>query len=104
MWNGYGGFKTCLPFDERQIVGCEFYDYEEDPLETKNAVGDPKYEHRIERMRKGVAALLCRAVRFAHERPDRPYARNRLISSCGTRVLVFREAPARPDFPILYSE
>lgn len=46
------GFKTCLPFDERQIVGCEFYDYEEDPLETKNAVGDPKYEHRIERMRK----------------------------------------------------
>ena len=46
------GFKTCLPFDERQIVGCEFYDYEEDPLETKNAVGDPKYERRIERMRK----------------------------------------------------
>ena len=45
------GFKTCLPFDEGQIVGCEFYDYGTDPLETRNAVKDPEYRGRIERMR-----------------------------------------------------
>ena len=45
------GFKTCLPFDEEQVIGCEFYDYETDPLETTNAIADPKYKRRIERMR-----------------------------------------------------
>lgn len=45
------GFKTCLPFDPEQIVGCEFYDYEADPLETTNAIDDPKCKRQIEKMR-----------------------------------------------------
>lgn len=45
------GFKTCLPFDAEQIVGCEFYDYQTDSLETVNAVDDPRYKNQIGKMR-----------------------------------------------------
>ena len=44
------GFKTCLEYDPSAVVGREFYDYTADPLETRNAIDDPKYRNLIKKM------------------------------------------------------
>tara|TARA_R110002049_G_scaffold18043_2_gene69412 strand:+ start:913 stop:2484 length:1572 start_codon:yes stop_codon:yes gene_type:complete len=39
--NDYRSFK---PYNNENIVGYELYDYEKDPLETRNLINDPAYE------------------------------------------------------------
>ena len=36
-------YRTFKPYQEANIVGRELYDYDKDPLETKNLVNDPAY-------------------------------------------------------------
>lgn len=42
--NGYRSYDT---YNKDNIVGIEFYDYEKDPLETKNWVNDPAYASEV---------------------------------------------------------
>ena len=41
-WHG-NHYKSFKPYKEENIIGRELYDYEKDPLETKNLVDDPAY-------------------------------------------------------------
>jgi len=47
--------NSTQPYDSDKIEGRELYDYEKDPLETRNLVGDPEY--------KAVAAKMNRRMR-----------------------------------------
>ena len=42
--------NSTQPYDSSQIVGRELYDYEKDPLETKNLVDVPEYKAVVEKM------------------------------------------------------
>jgi arylsulfatase A-like enzyme len=44
-------FRTYLPFEGKKIAGIELYDYQTDPLETKNLAFDPKYKNVLDKMR-----------------------------------------------------
>lgn len=59
------GFKTCLEYDPSAVVGREFYDYTADPLETRNAIDDPKYRSQIKKME-------TRLHRFYQEQLESP--------------------------------
>jgi len=45
-------FKTYVPFDGKEIVGTELYDYVKDPLETKNVANNPEYKKILGKMQK----------------------------------------------------
>ena len=45
-------FRTYLPFDGKEIMGVELYDYENDPLETRNEAGNPLYKKVLEKLQK----------------------------------------------------
>ncbi len=45
-------FRTYIPFDEKNLVGVELYDYDQDPLETRNEANNPKYRKIVEKMQK----------------------------------------------------
>lgn len=45
--NGYKSFK---PYSLNNIEAKELYDYEKDPLETRNLVDDPKYKSVVEQL------------------------------------------------------
>jgi len=45
-------FRTYVPFEGKQIVGVELYDYERDPLETRNVAKEPEYKKIAEQMQK----------------------------------------------------
>ncbi len=46
------GFKTYDPFDDNvEILGYELYDYDKDPLETKNLANDPQYAKVVKKMK-----------------------------------------------------
>ncbi|WP_228852988.1 sulfatase [Aegicerativicinus sediminis] len=38
-------YRSYLPYDENNIIGRELYDYEKDPLETKNHVNNMEYKN-----------------------------------------------------------
>ncbi|QQY81677.1 sulfatase [Tamlana sp. s12] len=42
--NNYRSYK---PYKDNEIVGRELYDYEKDPLETKNLVNEPSYKSTV---------------------------------------------------------
>jgi len=44
------GFRSGQSFEPDQVLFKEFYDYQKDPLETKNWLKDPAYEKAISRM------------------------------------------------------
>ena len=37
-------FKTNLPYDKKNVIAREMYDYEKDPLETENIAEKPEYK------------------------------------------------------------
>jgi len=43
-------FRTYVPFNGKEVVGIELYDYSVDPLETRNEAHNPKYRKILERM------------------------------------------------------
>ncbi len=45
-------FRTYVPLQGRQIVGIELYDYQTDPLETKNIANKPEFKKIVEKMQK----------------------------------------------------
>jgi len=45
-------FRTYVPFEGKEMVGIELYDYEKDPLETKNVAKDPHYRKVFDKMQK----------------------------------------------------
>lgn len=59
------GFNTTMEFDPGQVVGREFYDYATDPLETENAVRDPRYRKQVKKMEE-------RLHRFYEEQRESP--------------------------------
>jgi len=46
------GYKSYKPYDEANIVGRELYDYETDPLETKNLIKDVTYHKEVIRLKQ----------------------------------------------------
>jgi arylsulfatase A-like enzyme len=55
--NNYRSYKN---YDEGNIVGREFYDYESDPLETKNWVKDKKYASVVKDLKAKLKAHLTK--------------------------------------------
>ncbi|HIC32641.1 MAG TPA: DUF4976 domain-containing protein [Flavobacteriaceae bacterium] len=55
--NNYRSYKN---YDESNIVGREFYDYESDPLETKNWVKDKKYASVVKDLKAKLKAHLTK--------------------------------------------
>ena len=45
------GFRTTKKYAEKDEIGMELYDYKADPLETKNVVGEKKYQSIAAKMR-----------------------------------------------------
>lgn len=43
-------YVSTKPYSKENIVGRELYDYEKDPLETKNLVEDPAYKEIVEKL------------------------------------------------------
>jgi iduronate 2-sulfatase len=42
-------YRTWLPYDQKNVIARELYDYEKDPLETENLVDKPEYkQYQIE--------------------------------------------------------
>ncbi len=56
-WHG-NYYKSFKPYKETNIVGRELYDYEKDPLETKNLVNDPDYAGVVKEMKKKLKTFL----------------------------------------------
>jgi len=50
--NGKEKYTTAQPYDRKNCVAREMYDYKSDPLETKSLIGDPKYRKEQEMMEK----------------------------------------------------
>lgn len=46
------GFKTYDEFDPSKVLAVELFDYQEDPLETRNVANDPKYAKVVKRLEK----------------------------------------------------
>lgn len=46
------GFKTYDKFDPEKVIAYSLYDYQTDPLETKNLANDPKYAKVVDRLKK----------------------------------------------------
>jgi len=44
-------YRTFKPYQESNIVARELYDYEKDPLETKNLVDDPAYTSVVKKLK-----------------------------------------------------
>ena len=55
--NNYRSYK---PYKNENIVGRELYDYEKDPLETKNWVDDPKYKTVVAELKEKLKAHLAK--------------------------------------------
>ncbi len=57
------GFKAYEPFDQSKVIAYELYDYDVDPLETRNLANDPAY-----------AGIKKKLIRQLHEHYARSYA------------------------------
>jgi arylsulfatase A-like enzyme len=45
-------YRTWLPYDQKNVIARELYDYEKDPLETENLVNKPEYKKALDEMQK----------------------------------------------------
>ncbi len=68
------GFKTYLPFDKSKVIAYELFDYETDPLETKNLANDPKYAKVVKRMEKQLEEYYARSYKSPMSAPIRQCA------------------------------
>jgi len=53
-----GDYKKSKDYIKGEILSRELYDYEKDPLETKNVASDPKYIEVIEHLQKELNSIL----------------------------------------------
>jgi arylsulfatase A-like enzyme len=51
-------FRSYTPYDNKNLEARELYDYEKDPLETKNLVNDPKYSKVVEQLQQKIRTHL----------------------------------------------
>ena len=51
-------YRSYMPYKEDNIVGVELYDYEKDPLETKNLVKDAAYKTIVSELKSKLKAHL----------------------------------------------
>lgn len=63
------GFKTYDPFDPSKVLAVELFDYETDPLETKNLAGDPRYAKVVKRLEKQLREYYDRSYRSPMSAP-----------------------------------
>lgn len=68
------GFKTYMPFDKSKVIACELFDYENDPLETKNVANDPAYAGVVKRMEKELEKYYARSYKSPMSAPIRECA------------------------------
>ncbi|MFH6771154.1 sulfatase [Gaetbulibacter aestuarii] len=66
LWldHNYRSFK---PYKEDYIVGEEFYDYEKDPLETKNHVKEPEYQKEVQKLKAELLKHLAKIGQDANK-------------------------------------
>jgi arylsulfatase A-like enzyme len=55
-----GGFLTNKEYGPNLVIAAELYDYQNDPLETKNLIDDPNYQQDILGLKKMFAACMQR--------------------------------------------
>jgi arylsulfatase A-like enzyme len=55
-----GGFLTNKKYDPNLVIATELYDYQNDPLETKNLIDDPNYRQDILRLKNRFAECMKR--------------------------------------------
>ncbi|MFG6686065.1 sulfatase [Mariniflexile sp. HNIBRBA6329] len=53
-------YRTFKPYKDDNIVGLELYDYEKDPLETKNLVKDPAYKPVVMQLKSKLKSHLTK--------------------------------------------
>ena len=56
-WHG-NGYKSFKPYKNENIVGRELYDYQKDPLETKNLVDNPAYASVVKQLKAELKGYL----------------------------------------------
>ncbi len=56
-WHG-NYYKSFKPYKEENIVGRELYDYEKDPIETRNLVDDPAYAKVVKKLKAKLKTFL----------------------------------------------
>lgn len=55
------GFKTYEPFSPDKVIATELFDYEKDPLETRNVAEDPAYAKVVKRLEKQLREYYARS-------------------------------------------
>lgn len=70
------GFKTYDQFSPDKVIAVELFDYEKDPLETKNVAGDPAYAHVVKRLEKKLREYYARSYASPMAAPIKACAEN----------------------------
>lgn len=63
------GFKTYQPFDQSKVLAYELYDYDKDPLETRNLADDPRYSGVVKRLKRQLHDYYTRSYRSPMSAP-----------------------------------
>lgn len=63
------GFKTYDKFDPARVIAVELFDYEKDPLETRNVAADPAYAKVVKRLEKELLKYYDRSYRSPMSAP-----------------------------------
>lgn len=54
------GYRSYKPYEEGKVIARELYDYEVDPLETKNLVNDASYAAEVKRLKAQLKEFLTK--------------------------------------------
>ncbi|NPA35799.1 MAG: sulfatase-like hydrolase/transferase [Chlorobi bacterium] len=80
----YKAYRSTMPRNEKNLVATELYDYETDPLETKNLVKNKKY-----------AEVLKQHQKLLHDFLDKQVIKNSGMAT-GVLTVTANEIPAQP--------